>query len=98
MHILHYPLPTIFCVAIAAAGLPPMYQQRDWSLLYTTSRDGISLHTLMRKAAGYAPTLLVVRDGGGAVFGAYVAEPWRTGTRFYGTGETFVFQVGRGMV
>lgn len=40
-----------------------------------------------------APSLLLVKDGGGAVFGAYVADAWRYNPRFYGTGETFVFQV-----
>jgi hypothetical protein len=47
----------------------------------------------MRKAVGAAPTVLLVRDGEGHVFGAYAPEPWRHATRFYGTGETFVFQV-----
>jgi hypothetical protein len=64
----------------------------------STSRHGVSLQTLYRRAAGAAPTLLVVRDGGGGVFGAFSAEAWRVAPRFYGSGETFVFQleVGRG--
>lgn len=53
------------------------------------------MHTLMRLAAGAAPTVLVVRDGGGAVFGALATQAWHTAPRFYGTGESFVFQVGR---
>jgi len=40
-----------------------------------------------------APSLLLVKDGSGCVFGAYVADAWRYNPRFYGTGETFVFQV-----
>lgn len=34
-----------------------------------------------------------MKDVGGAVFGAYVSDAWRYNPRFYGTGETFVFQV-----
>ena len=70
-----------------------MLRTRNWTLLYATHRDGISLHTLMRKAERQAPTVLVVRDGGGALFGALVTEAWHTAPRFYGTGESFVFQV-----
>ena len=50
---------------------------------------------MLRKAAGQAPSLLVVRDAAGAVFGAYAAEAWHMAPRFYGTGETFVFSVRR---
>jgi hypothetical protein len=40
-----------------------------------------------------APSLLLVKDSGGAVFGAYVSDSWRYNPRFYGSGESFVFQV-----
>jgi hypothetical protein len=40
-----------------------------------------------------APSLLLVKDAGGAVFGAYVSESWRYNPRFYGSGEVFVYQV-----
>lgn len=49
----------------------------------------------MRKAEKVAPSLLLVRDDKGCVFGAYVTEAWRYAPRFYGTGETYVFQVGQ---
>jgi hypothetical protein len=49
---------------------------------------------MMRKAEKVAPSLLLVRDAGGAVFGAYVTDAWRYAPRFYGTGESYVFQVG----
>lgn len=75
------------------ASLPPLHQGAPWALAYSTARDGTSLHTLLRKAAGAAPSLLVVKDRSGGVFGAYCTEQWHMGPRFYGTGETFVFQV-----
>lgn len=40
-----------------------------------------------------APTLLVIRDSAGHIFGSFTSEGWRVATRFYGTGETFVFQL-----
>lgn len=39
------------------------------------------------------PCVLVVRDRGGAVFGCFTAEAWRVAPRYYGTGESFVFQL-----
>ena len=39
------------------------------------------------------PSLLVIRDTAGHVFGSFTSEGWRVATRFYGTGETFVFQL-----
>jgi hypothetical protein len=33
-------------LAQIAGALPPRYQSRDWQLLYSTARHGISLQTL----------------------------------------------------
>jgi hypothetical protein len=48
---------------------------------------------MLRNARGQAPTVLVVRDMGRAVFGAYCSEAWRQSPHYFGTGETFVFQL-----
>jgi hypothetical protein len=37
------------------------------------------------------PTVLVVRDGAGHVFGAFAPDQWRPQPRFFGSGEAFVF-------
>ena len=58
----------------------------------STERHGISLQTLYRRSMA-APTLLVIRDSAGYVFGCFTSEAWRVATRFYGSGETFVFQL-----
>lgn len=80
-------------LAHLAAALPPRYQARGWSLLYSTSRHGISLQTLYRRCAGNTASVLLVRDAGGYVFGAFCTEAWRPSARFFGTGEMFVFQL-----
>ncbi|KAI8474756.1 MAG: TLD-domain-containing protein [Monoraphidium minutum] len=80
-------------LAALAAALPARFRTSAWSLAYSTARHGISLQTLYRKAAGAAPTVLVIRDAGGYLFGAFTTEAWRVAPRFYGTGETFVFQL-----
>lgn len=75
------------------AEIPLRYRQSPWKLVYSTQRDGISMQTMLRSARGKAPTVLVVRDMGKAIFGAFCSEPWKVSTRYYGTGETFVFQL-----
>ncbi len=52
-------------VQLLAGSLPGRYRLKDWALLYSTYRHGISLQTLFRRASGHAPSLLVVKDAGG---------------------------------
>ncbi len=73
--------------------IPLRYRQSPWKLVYSTQRDGISMQTMLRNARNKSPTVLVVRDMGKAIFGAFCSEPWKVSTRYYGTGETFVFQL-----
>lgn len=72
---------------------PLRHRHKKWVLLYSTLRDGISMQTLLRKAKGHAPTVLLVRDMSRHVFGAFCSESWRMSQRYFGTGETFVFRV-----
>ncbi|GMH33469.1 hypothetical protein BSKO_01303 [Bryopsis sp. KO-2023] len=74
-------------------AIPKRHRQAGWTLLYSTSKHGISLQTMYRRAANVAPSILIVRDTSGYTFGAYCSEAWRMAPRFYGTGETFVFQL-----
>jgi len=76
-----------------ASALQPMQRFLSWQLSYSTARHGISLSTLYRRSAGHTPTMVVIRDSAGYVFGCYSDDGWRTMPRFYGTGETFVFQL-----
>mmetsp|Transcript_26693 Transcript_26693/g.41619 ORF Transcript_26693/g.41619 Transcript_26693/m.41619 type:complete len:251 (-) Transcript_26693:16-768(-) len=69
--------------------------------LYSTVDDGFSIVTLYRKVIGKSrymeeePSLLVVQDEGGHVFGGFASEQWRKVTRddFYGSEECFCFSV-----
>lgn len=74
-------------------SLPPVAQGRNWVLLYSTWRHGISLSTMYRRSLlcpGYC--LLVVGDLKGAVFGGLVEAPLRPSNKKYqGTNSSFVF-------
>eukprot|EP00210_Caulerpa_lentillifera_P000566 g547.t1 len=80
-------------VRCVTSGVPPRHRHAMWNLLYSTERHGMSLQTLLRKAQGSSPTVLVIKDSSHFVFGCYCSEAWKISQRFYGTGETFVFQM-----
>ncbi|XP_020223013.1 oxidation resistance protein 1 [Cajanus cajan] len=74
--------------------LPNIVKGRQWVLLYSTLKHGVSLRTLIRKSAELScPGLLIVGDMQGAVFGGLLDCPLKpTAKRKYqGTNQTFVF-------
>ena len=75
--------------------LPSTMQLSDWVLLYMSARDGYSLETFYRHCEQQGPTLVIVSDTSGALFGAFHSTSWRRptgGDEYYGTGECFVFR------
>ncbi|XP_020241505.1 TLD domain-containing protein 2 isoform X1 [Asparagus officinalis] len=75
-------------------SMPALAQGRNWVLLYSTWRHGISLSTLYRRSMlcpGYS--LLVVGDQKGAVFGGLIEAPLQPADRrkYQGTNSSFVF-------
>ncbi|WJX53495.1 hypothetical protein P8452_39480 [Trifolium repens] len=75
-------------------SLPSLIHGRKWLMLYSTWKHGISLSTLYRRSLLWpGPSLLVVGDRKGAVFGSLVEAPLRPSTKrkYQGTNSTFVF-------
>jgi hypothetical protein len=77
--------------------VPPRLQLMDhWELCYSLEQNGSTLSTLYKlcdahrgKRGGF---VLVVRDGEGGVFGAYLTEPPRPQSHYYGSGECFLWR------
>jgi len=81
-------------VAKLASQLPGRLKVQDWDLVYSTFVNGITLSTLYNKMAEKpGPTLMIVRDQNGQLFGAFCGEPWHIDTAYYGTGENFLFKL-----
>jgi hypothetical protein len=77
--------------------VPPRLQLVDeWSLAYSLEQNGVSLGTLYQKSEDYRGKrggyVLVVRDGSGGVFGAYLSDPPHPSSSFYGNGECFLWR------
>ncbi|CAG8478809.1 2504_t:CDS:2 [Paraglomus occultum] len=63
-----------------------------WNLLYSLDQDGSSMTTLFRKVKDKGPLILAIKDADDQVFGAFVTDPFRPRTSFYGTGECFLWK------
>ncbi|KAF2704199.1 TLD-domain-containing protein [Pleomassaria siparia CBS 279.74] len=77
--------------------VPPRLQLVDeWTLAYSLQQDGVSLGTLYKKSDDYRAKrggfVLVVQDGSGTVFGAYLSEAPHTSPHFFGNGECFLWR------
>lgn len=73
--------------------IPMRFKYHDWQLAFSTSVHGTSLLTFYKHLDGKAPTVLVVRDTDGHVFGGYASEAWHVSRAFFGTGESFLFSI-----
>ncbi len=63
-------------------------------MVFGINSDGVSLHTFYATTRRFNPTILLVKDTRGGVFGGFATEEWRAGKHFYGTGESFLFRFG----
>ena len=61
--------------------------------LFISGCHGKSFSTLCKGLVGSGPTLLVVQDTGGHVFGGFAAVPWHFGPQFIGNSECFLFSL-----
>merc|ERR1712031_139213 len=92
LELLKAPLLTDAHVMKIVAALPGHLQATDWALLFATDLHGYSLQTVFRKArAKQGPSILVVKDTEGCIFGGFATHTWRSSVTFFGTGECFLF-------
>ena len=74
-----------------AKYLPVLVKMREWKLLFTINKDGVSYTTFYENVSDRDNTVLLVRDSKGKVFGAYCCEAWKKTLHFYGLGESLIF-------
>jgi hypothetical protein len=73
--------------------LPRAQRDQPWRCLFSSAEHGSSITTLLARAHGRGPTVVLVRDRQQHVFGAFAAEPWPShpSPHYSGTGEGFLF-------
>ncbi len=72
-------------------NVPSFYKLMDWTLLYSLNIDGCSIGTFLEKAKKCKNTVMVVQENKGNTFGGFCNEEWMLSTKFYGTGENFLY-------
>jgi hypothetical protein len=77
--------------------MPTRLQLQDrWDLVYSLEQHGVSLATLYARSKAFnspqAGYVVVVRDRGDHVFGAYLTDYPHVHPHYYGTGECFLFK------
>ncbi|KAG3207405.1 hypothetical protein PC128_g105 [Phytophthora cactorum] len=78
-------------IAYIDHALPITSQLCRWYRIYSVEANGSSLETLLILAKKQSPTLLVVKDAEGNVFGGFASDEWHHAFHYYGTGESFLF-------
>eukprot|EP01133_Synstelium_polycarpum_P011965 gene11965-13948_t len=73
--------------------LPMTVQGSNIELHYNTTSDGVSFNTFFRKLKNIPQSILLIKDNGGHIFGAYLSEDVKQKDCFYGTGESFLFKI-----
>ena len=78
------------CMSLLACHIPPSLRGPARQL-FCSRRDGESFAKLTECVLKKGPTLLVVRDTEGSVFGGFASQSWEINPNFRGDGECFLF-------
>jgi len=76
---------------LLGSKMTPLMRIKEWDVIFCTSSDGVSFHTFYFNILKYNPTIILIKDTKGRVFGGLATEKWHASKRFYGTGESFLF-------
>jgi len=64
----------------------------EWVLVYHSPAQGLSFNTFLGKlAAVQGPSVLIIKDKEGCVYGGYASQPWEKHSDFYGDMKSFLF-------
>lgn len=62
----------------------PMGLQAKWRFLFSSRMHGESFSTMLGRILAQGPTVLLIEDSNGFVFGSFSAESWSLGPNFAG--------------
>mmetsp|Transcript_6547 Transcript_6547/g.12713 ORF Transcript_6547/g.12713 Transcript_6547/m.12713 type:complete len:472 (+) Transcript_6547:206-1621(+) len=76
-----------------ARQMPRHCLEAPWKLLYNSNKHGQSFARFTSKILFKGPTVIVIRDKGGASFGMFAGVSWRRHNQFYGDASSLVFSL-----
>lgn len=75
-------------------GALSQHEVEEWKLLYHSSINGLSFNTFLGNiSSGDGPTVLIIKDTEGFIYGGYASQPWERQSDFYGDMKSFLFQL-----
>lgn len=75
-------------------GALPQQELEEWKLLYHSAFHGLSFNTFLGNISNdEGPTVLIIKDKEGYVYGGYASQPWERHGDFYGDMKSFLFQI-----
>ncbi|XP_018576195.1 TLD domain-containing protein 1 [Anoplophora glabripennis] len=72
------------------ANLPQQYQL-EWRFLFSSEIHGESFSTLIGRIVNQGPSVLIVEDRNGYMFGGFAPANWELGPKFFGDDSSFLF-------
>ncbi|XP_049879997.1 MTOR-associated protein MEAK7 isoform X2 [Pectinophora gossypiella] len=69
----------------------PRQHQHKWRFLFSSHIHGESFSTMAGRIQDVGPSLVIIEDNAGYIFGGYASQPWTLSPNFYGTDESFLF-------
>lgn len=72
------------------AHLPQQYQL-EWRFLFSSEIHGESFSTLIGRIVNQGPSILIIEDKNGYVFGGFAPVNWSLGPKFFGDDSSFLF-------
>uniref|UniRef100_A0A1D1XH69 TLD domain-containing protein KIAA1609 n=1 Tax=Anthurium amnicola TaxID=1678845 RepID=A0A1D1XH69_9ARAE len=75
-------------------GALSQHEVEEWKLLYHSAVNGLSFNTFFGNISNAdGPTVLVIKDKEGYIYGGYASQPWDRRSNFYGDMKSFLFQL-----
>ena len=79
-------------VVFLNSNLPHELRQ-VWRPLFNTDTDGESFSKFAGAITNQGPTLIIVTDESGNIFGGFATDSWKLGPKFVGKPESFLFHL-----
>eukprot|EP00088_Acartia_fossae_P063520 TRINITY_DN7752_c0_g1_i1.p1 TRINITY_DN7752_c0_g1~~TRINITY_DN7752_c0_g1_i1.p1 ORF type:complete len:419 (-),score=68.03 TRINITY_DN7752_c0_g1_i1:206-1462(-) len=73
-------------------NIPHKYKD-IWRPIFSTRKDGESFSKLAGLIINRGPTVLIVKDNEGNIFGGYNTQSWKIGPNFFGSSDSFLFHL-----
>ncbi|GKV07311.1 hypothetical protein SLEP1_g19105 [Rubroshorea leprosula] len=75
-------------------GALSQQELEEWKLLYHSTLNGLSFNTFLGSITNdNGPTVLIIKDNEGYIYGGYASQPWERHGDFYGDMKSFLFQL-----